>query len=60
VSTPALTPCYTNLSDKAPTLLTFQYDIQQSELINNKDADKPSIQELKIVSADTSSAGIQL
>jgi hypothetical protein len=39
VSTPALTPCYTNLSDKAPTPLTFQHDTQQSELINDRDAD---------------------
>ena len=39
MSTPALTPCYTNLSDKAPTPLTFQHDTQQSELINDRDAD---------------------
>jgi hypothetical protein len=40
VSTPALTPCYTNLSDQqAPTPLTFQYDTQQSELIIYRDAD---------------------
>jgi len=39
VSTPALTPCYTNLSDKASTPLTFQHDTQQSELINNRDGD---------------------
>jgi hypothetical protein len=39
VSTPALTPCYTNLSDKAPTPLTVPHDTQQSELINNRDAD---------------------
>ena len=39
MSTPALTPCYTNLSNKAPTPLTFQHDTQQSELINDRDAD---------------------
>jgi hypothetical protein len=39
-STPALTPCYTNLPDQqAPTPLTFQHDTQQSELINDRDAD---------------------
>jgi hypothetical protein len=32
-------PCYTNLSNKAPTPLTFQHDTQQSELINDRDAD---------------------
>jgi hypothetical protein len=40
LSTPALTPCYTNLSDQqAPTPLTFPHDTQQSKLINDRDAD---------------------
>jgi hypothetical protein len=40
LSTPALTPCYTNLSDQqAPTPLTFQLDTQQPELTNDRDAD---------------------
>jgi hypothetical protein len=39
VSTPALTPCYTNLSNKAPTRLTFHHDTQQSELIKDRDED---------------------
>lgn len=40
LSTPALTPCYTNLSDQqTPTPLTFPHDTQQSKLINSKDAD---------------------
>jgi len=35
--TPALTPCYTNLSDQqAPTSLPLQHNTQQSEPINNK------------------------
>jgi hypothetical protein len=40
LSTSALTPCYTNLFDQqAPTPLTFPHDTQQSELINDKNAD---------------------
>jgi hypothetical protein len=40
LSTRALTPCYTNLSNQqAPTPLTFQLDTQQSELTNDRDAD---------------------
>ncbi len=45
LSTPALTPCYTNLSDQqAPTPLIFQHDTQQSELINDRDADSSGAQ----------------
>jgi hypothetical protein len=37
LSTPALIPCYTNLSDQqAPTSLPFQHNTQQSEPINDK------------------------
>jgi hypothetical protein len=40
LSIPALTPCYTNLSDQqAPTPLTFPHDAQQSKLIDDRDAD---------------------
>ena len=40
LSTPALTPCYSNLSDQqAPTPLTFLHDTQQLKLINDRDAD---------------------
>jgi hypothetical protein len=40
LSTPALTPCYTNLSDpQAPTPLTFPHDTQQSGLFIDRDAD---------------------
>ena len=45
LSTQALTPCYTNLSDQqATTPLTFQHNTQQSELVNDKHADNSETQ----------------